>query len=79
MPQPQYGCVAQLVEHEASRKRIYESNTLFALNSELRQVVIGMTATGFSIADQSDKLSMDVVGFDASAPNVIASFIRGEV
>jgi 60 kDa SS-A/Ro ribonucleoprotein len=47
--------------------------------ADCRQVVVGMTATGFSIADPSDKLSMDVVGFDASAPNVIADFIRGEL
>lgn len=50
-----------------------------ALVSDLRQVVVGMTSTGFTIADPSDKLSMDVVGFDASAPNVIADFIRGEL
>jgi 60 kDa SS-A/Ro ribonucleoprotein len=50
-----------------------------ALVSDLRQVVVGMTSTGFTIADPTDKLSMDVVGFDASAPNVIADFIRGEL
>jgi 60 kDa SS-A/Ro ribonucleoprotein len=50
-----------------------------AMVPDLRQVVVGMTATGFTIADPSDKLSMDVVGFDASAPNVIADFIRGEL
>jgi 60 kDa SS-A/Ro ribonucleoprotein len=50
-----------------------------AMVPDLRQVVIGMTATGFSIADPSDKLSMDVVGFDASAPNIIADFLRGEL
>jgi 60 kDa SS-A/Ro ribonucleoprotein len=50
-----------------------------AMVPDLRQVVVGMTATGFTIADPKDKLSMDVVGFDASAPNVIADFIRGEL
>jgi 60 kDa SS-A/Ro ribonucleoprotein len=50
-----------------------------AMVSDLRQVVVGMTCTGFSIADPTDKLSMDVVGFDASAPNVIADFLRGEL
>lgn len=50
-----------------------------AMVPDLRQVVVGMTATGFTIADPTDKLSMDVVGFDASAPNVIADFIRGEL
>jgi 60 kDa SS-A/Ro ribonucleoprotein len=46
---------------------------------DTRQVVVGMTATEFTIADPADKLSMDVVGFDASAPNVIADFVRGEL
>jgi 60 kDa SS-A/Ro ribonucleoprotein len=50
-----------------------------AMVPDLRQVVVGMTATGFTIADPKDKLSLDVVGFDASAPNVIADFIRGEL
>lgn len=40
-------------------------------------VVVGMTATGFSIADPDDAGMLDVVGFDASAPAVIADFIRG--
>lgn len=46
---------------------------------DARQVVVGMEARPFTIADPTDKLSMDVVGFDASAPNVIADFIRGEL
>jgi 60 kDa SS-A/Ro ribonucleoprotein len=50
-----------------------------AMVPDLRQVVVGMTATQFTIADPADKLSMDVVGFDASAPNVISDFIRGEL
>ena len=39
-------------------------------------VVVGMTATEFTIADPSDAGSLDVVGFDASAPAVIADFSR---
>lgn len=39
-------------------------------------VVIGMTATQFSIADPNDNGMLDVVGFDAAAPQVIADFIR---
>ncbi len=40
-------------------------------------IVWGMTATGFSIADPSDPLMLDVVGFDAAAPGVMADFIAG--
>lgn len=42
-----------------------------------RQVVIGMMATEFSIADPSDPLSLDVVGFDGNAPSAVNEFIRG--
>ncbi len=40
-------------------------------------VVLGMTATNFSIADKGDSGSMDVVGFDSAVPQVIADFVRG--
>jgi 60 kDa SS-A/Ro ribonucleoprotein len=39
-------------------------------------VVVGMTATGFSIADPNDAGMLDVVGFDTGAPVVMADFIR---
>ncbi len=44
-----------------------------------RLVVVGMTSTGFSIADPSDAGSLDVVGFDSATPNLIADFSRGDV
>lgn len=42
-----------------------------------KQVVIGMTATGFTIADPKDPLTLDVVGFDTATPEAISSFIAG--
>jgi 60 kDa SS-A/Ro ribonucleoprotein len=39
-------------------------------------VVVGLTSTGFSIADPDDAGMLDVVGFDAGAPAVMADFIR---
>ena len=42
-----------------------------------RLVVVGMTATGFTIADPSDPGMLDVVGFDTAAPQVMADFARG--
>lgn len=38
-------------------------------------VVVGMVSNGFSIADPEDTGSMDVVGFDAAAPRLIAGFV----
>jgi 60 kDa SS-A/Ro ribonucleoprotein len=43
-----------------------------------RLAVVGMTATGFTIADPNDGGMLDVVGFDAAAPAVIAEFARAK-
>jgi 60 kDa SS-A/Ro ribonucleoprotein len=39
-------------------------------------VVVGMVSNGFSIADPNDAGMLDVVGFDAAAPALIADFAR---
>jgi 60 kDa SS-A/Ro ribonucleoprotein len=39
-------------------------------------VVVGMTSTGFTLADPNDAGMLDVVGFDTSAPSVIADFAK---
>lgn len=44
-----------------------------------RLVVVGMTSTGFSIADPADPGMLDVAGFDSAVPNLIADFSRGDV
>ena len=44
------------------------------INAKL--IVVGMTATQFTIADPSDVGMLDVVGFDASCPAVMADFVR---
>lgn len=48
------------------------------VNPEAKLVVVGMTSTGFSIADPSDAGMLDVAGFDAAVPGVLADFARGE-
>jgi 60 kDa SS-A/Ro ribonucleoprotein len=47
-----------------------------ATGIDAKLVVVGMTATNFSIADPKDAGMLDVVGFDTTAPNVIADFAR---
>jgi 60 kDa SS-A/Ro ribonucleoprotein len=42
------------------------------------QIVIGMTANGFTIADPSDLRSLDVVGFDTNVPSMISKFVTGD-
>ena len=39
-------------------------------------IVVGMTATKFSIADPDDAGMLDVVGFDSAAPALMADFAR---
>jgi 60 kDa SS-A/Ro ribonucleoprotein len=39
-------------------------------------IVVGMTATDFTIADPTDAGMMDVVGFDTAAPQIMADFAR---
>jgi 60 kDa SS-A/Ro ribonucleoprotein len=41
-----------------------------------KEVVVGMTATDFTIADPKDAGMMDIVGFDTAAPALMADFVR---
>jgi 60 kDa SS-A/Ro ribonucleoprotein len=47
------------------------------MNVPARLAVVGMTATGFTIADPKDEGMLDVVGFDAGAPEAMSEFFRG--
>ncbi len=58
--------------HPAQALRSYRE----ARGIPAKLVVVGMTSTGFSIADPNDAGMLDVVGFDTSAPPVIADFAR---
>lgn len=40
-----------------------------------KHIVVGVTATDFTIADPNDPLSLDVVGFDTTTPQAISEFI----
>jgi 60 kDa SS-A/Ro ribonucleoprotein len=59
--------------HPVAALQDYRNKT--GINAKL--VVIGFTSTNFSIADPADAGMLDCVGFDASAPAVIADFVRG--
>lgn len=48
------------------------------MNIPAKLIVVGMTSTGFSIADPADPLTMDVVGFDTAAPAAMAEFIGSQ-
>lgn len=46
---------------------------------ESKAIMVGMTATDFSVADPKDPNMMDVAGFSADTPQIISSFIAGEI
>jgi len=48
-------------------------------NIAAKMIVVGMTATEFTIADPDDGGMLDVVGFDSSAPEVVRDFLLGRV
>lgn len=58
--------------HPAQALRSYRD----ARGIPAKLVVVGMTSTGFSIADSADPGMLDVVGFDTATPPVIADFAR---
>jgi 60 kDa SS-A/Ro ribonucleoprotein len=58
--------------HPAQALREYRERTGIAA----KLVVVGMASNGFSIADPDDPGMLDVVGFDAAAPGLIAEFAR---
>ncbi|XP_060078446.1 RNA-binding protein RO60-like [Ylistrum balloti] len=45
---------------------------------DARMIVVGLTSTGFTIAEPEDKYMLDVVGFDTNAPQAMKSFIEGD-
>jgi 60 kDa SS-A/Ro ribonucleoprotein len=61
--------------HPAQALRQYRERT----GIPARLVVVGMVANDCTIADPNDAGMLDVVGFDAAAPELIAAFVRGEI
>lgn len=45
------------------------------MGRDAKCIVVGTTATNFTIADPSDKGMLDVVGFDSSIPEIIRKFV----
>ncbi len=58
--------------HPTQALRLYRDEFV----PDAKAVVVGMTSNGFTLADPNDRGMMDVVGFDATVPAVIADFVR---
>ena len=50
-----------------------------AMGIDSKLVVVGMTSTGFTIADPNDSSMLDVVGFDTATPQIISDFSSGNI
>jgi len=61
--------------HASEALRNYRQHS--GINAKL--IVMGMTATEFTIADPADPGSLDVVGFDTATPQIMNDFIVGNV
>lgn len=61
--------------HPSRELKAYRDRT----GIDAKLVVMGMTATNFTIADPNDRGMMDVVGFDSNAPRVVSDFIAGRI
>lgn len=61
--------------HPSLSLKRYRQQT--GLDSKL--VVMGMTATNFSIADPTDRGMLDVCGFDSNVPKVVTDFMKGKI
>jgi hypothetical protein len=56
-----------------------ESYRVRANKPDAKLIVVGMTANNLTIADPNDRNTLNLAGFDASMPEIIAMFVRGEL
>lgn len=59
-------------EHPHQALRRYREQ----VNPHAKLIVVGMTATDFTIADPNDAGMLDVAGFDSAVPSLLADFAR---
>lgn len=69
-----------LTDSETWAGHVHPSQALAKYRAALNKphaasIVVGMTATEFTIADPTDARSLDVVGFDTATPMLISEFI----
>lgn len=69
-----------LTDNETYQGEIHTSQAIAKYRNtsgiDAKLVVVGMTSTGFTIADPSDPGMLDVVGFDSATPSLISDFSR---
>jgi len=61
-------------QDDSAVQQLLEYQSVVGIDAKL--IVVGITATDFSIADLSDAGMLDVVGFDSAAPQIVGDFVR---
>lgn len=73
-------CFIIITDNETWAGSIHPKQALMEYRQKMgipaKLIVMGMTATNFSIADPNDPGMLDVVGFDTSVSQIIHSFIK---
>lgn len=73
-------CFVIMTDNETYAGRIHPVEALKQYRRKMginaKMIVVGMTSTGFTIADPQDPGMMDVVGFGTDVPAVMADFAR---
>jgi 60 kDa SS-A/Ro ribonucleoprotein len=76
-----YDAMIIITDNETYVGSVHPSMALRAYREKIQKpvksIVLGVTATGFSIADPTDPNSLDLVGFDSNVPTMIGDFISG--
>lgn len=76
-------CFIILTDNETWCGRVHPSEALKQYRQKMgidaKLIVVGMTATNFSIADPKDAGMLDVVGFDSTIPSLITEFVGGNI
>ena len=75
-------CFVIITDNEVWAGNMHASTALRQFRTRMnkkdcKMVTVGMTATGFTIADPKDPGQLDVVGFDTATPQLISEFAKG--
>ena len=82
-PSTAYDCFVVFTDNETWSGEISPHDALAryrkAAGVDAKLVVVGMASNGFTVADPTDPGMLDIVGMDASAPQVMSDFAAGRV
>lgn len=77
-------CFITITDNETWAGRIHPTQALRDFRQVMKKpnacnIVLGTSATGFTIADPKDPRQLDIVGFDSAVPQLIAEFVNGNL